>query len=265
MSDEVAHPNKSGELLDFTVSAKAKPPASVLRRLQRTSSSDAARSRETAEHRMQEAERRRQATLEKKKQKAIDTRPNIALLFDYDREGQLILDSQGPGLLYNNCDVIWKHPITSGSVYVGNEEAARVLDSLEEHRITHIVNCQGPTSVNHHESAGNIKYLRFPIALCPYMRHPPSPPTHEEILAYFQPYFDFVDKAISEGGNVLVHCLAGAHRAGTAGVAFIMHTLSMNARDATRYVQGIRSVVQPIGAFPELLRLLEQALAHKPS
>ena len=40
--------------------------------------------------------------------------------------------------------------------------------------------------------------------------------------------FDFVDKATAEGHGVLIHCLAGAHRAGTAGVAYIMHAAQVD-------------------------------------
>ena len=45
----------------------------------------------------------------------------------------------------------------------------------------------------------------------------------EDILAFFDPVFRFVDDATAVGGNVLIHCVAGAHRAGTMACAFLMH------------------------------------------
>lgn len=38
--------------------------------------------------------------------------------------------------------------------------------------------------------------------------------------------FDFIDNAIANGGSVLIHCLAGAHRAGTTGCACLVHFAS---------------------------------------
>lgn len=46
---------------------------------------------------------------------------------------------------------------------------------------------------------------------------------HMSAINYFKPLFDFIDEAIKNGDNVLIHCLAGAHRAGTVGIACLMH------------------------------------------
>jgi hypothetical protein len=40
---------------------------------------------------------------------------------------------------------------------------------------------------------------------------------------YFAPVFTAVDVAIGSGKSVLIHCMAGAHRAGTVGMAVLMH------------------------------------------
>jgi protein-tyrosine phosphatase len=41
-------------------------------------------------------------------------------------------------------------------------------------------------------------------------------------LNFFKPCHDFIDEALKRGENVMVHCLAGAHRAGTTGVSYMM-------------------------------------------
>ena len=56
---------------------------------------------------------------------------------------------------------------------------------------------------------------------------------------------------------MLIHCLAGAHRAGTAGVASLMHLCGFDARTATRIAQTARPAINPIGSFPDLLAALE--------
>ena len=57
----------------------------------------------------------------------------------------------------------------------------------------------------------------------------PKPP---EVAAYFAPLFQFVEGELSAGNNVLIHCLAGAHRAGTAGVACLMHLCDLDMQTA---------------------------------
>jgi len=44
-----------------------------------------------------------------------------------------------------------------------------------------------------------------------------------DIVAFMAPMFSFVEHAIVRGESVLVHCLAGAHRAGTTGCACLVH------------------------------------------
>jgi protein-tyrosine phosphatase len=40
--------------------------------------------------------------------------------------------------------------------------------------------------------------------------------------------FDFVESELLAGRNVLIHCLAGAHRAGTAGTSCLMYFLKID-------------------------------------
>jgi len=57
----------------------------------------------------------------------------------------------------------------------------------------------------------------------------------------------------------MVHCLAGAHRAGTTGVSYVMKAAGLSFKDALKITQQRRPIVQPIGGFDELLRNLEAA------
>jgi protein-tyrosine phosphatase len=57
-----------------------------------------------------------------------------------------------------------------------------------------------------------------------------------------------------------VHCLAGAHRAGTTGVAYLMYRNRIGQRDATRAAQLARPIINPIGLLAQLLVEYEVAL-----
>jgi protein-tyrosine phosphatase len=54
------------------------------------------------------------------------------------------------------------------------------------------------------------------------------------VWGYFRLLFDFVENELKSGRNVLIHCLAGAHRAGTAGVACLMHFCRLESKEAVR-------------------------------
>ena len=68
-----------------------------------------------------------------------------------------------------------------------------------------------------------------------------------------------MDDAIASGGSVLVHCLAGAHRAGTTGCLLLMHEASMDMRTAITSAKKLRPAIDPIGGLPELLARFEKA------
>ena len=110
------------------------------------------------------------------------------------------------------------------------------------------------------------------------------------ILELLKPFFDFVDEAIDSGRSVLVHCVAGAHRAATAGCMLLMHYHQLGAKvrvqqctrhlpsnantpsmepsqfvgapgqDATTFMRKLRPVTEPKGALQQLLEHYERAV-----
>ena len=67
---------------------------------------------------------------------------------------------------------------------------------------------------------------------------------------------------MNNGHNVLIHCLAGCHRAGTSGVAWLMYKEKLNQEKATKLAKSRREQIDPIGNFPKLLSRLEKALGE---
>ena len=147
--------------------------------------------------------------------------------------------------LYNPLDAMWRDQKTGGTIYVGNQQAAQNANLLKQHGITHVVNCTD-TMPFYHQNA--FTYHRFNVSFWP---------AHggiDELQTFLAPLWEFVDGALAKGESVLVHCLAGAHRAGTTGIMCLMRFAGMSSIEAVPTAKRLRPVIDPIGRFPELLR-----------
>ena len=70
--------------------------------------------------------------------------------------------------------------------------------------------------------------------------------------------FAFVDGAVAAGQSVLIHCVAGAHRAGTTACAYLMHkNRALSASQAIAVCKRRRPVVDP-AISNKLVQLLHQ-------
>lgn len=155
---------------------------------------------------------------------------------------------------WNPIDPIWKHP-AGGTIYVGNQMAAENLQLLKSLGITHIVNCtSGYGKIpDYHE--GTLAYYNFAISNWSVL----VDSRDESVLQFTQPMFEFVESAVSNSSNVLIHCLAGAHRAGTTGVACLIHFAKLDVASATKAAKTCRPIIDPIGRFPDFLCRLDAA------
>jgi len=188
---------------------------------------------------------------------------------DYDEEARKLFqelnlqpsvnNNQKTHSLYSNLDPIWKHPGEGGgTVYVGNYVAASDRRTLQERNIVGIVNCQEATSKNYFEGDGSgLHYHRFVVSrLALYCHNRNVAP----LAGGFQEAFDFIQEHIARGDSVLIHCLAGAHRAGTAGTAWIMYKTGKGVQDALVIAKKCRPIIAPFGTLIELLHRLESEL-----
>jgi predicted protein tyrosine phosphatase len=136
------------------------------------------------------------------------------------------------------------------SVFVGSLEAASSAQLLDAHGITHIVNCM------RHPREGasthsQLQCLHFPVENWNanlVLSNGKTHATAENVAAaraLFSPVMSFITSAVSSGGRVLIHCFAGAHRAGTVGVAVLMRLEGINVSQATARVRELRPVVDP--------------------
>eukprot|EP01062_Namystynia_karyoxenos_P013951 TRINITY_DN15010_c0_g1_i2.p1 TRINITY_DN15010_c0_g1~~TRINITY_DN15010_c0_g1_i2.p1 ORF type:complete len:212 (+),score=55.41 TRINITY_DN15010_c0_g1_i2:88-723(+) len=181
---------------------------------------------------------------------------------DYAEEGRKLLEAVNLGDLsapprYSPGDALWRHPTSGATFYVGGQQLAMNRDMLRDKKITRIVNCQDSDGRNYFADDPEIKYLKFEIGR--WRDVPTCKDGDEGTWQYFEPYFSFCMKSLAQGHNVLVHCLAGAHRAGTAGIAFLMLACGWDSATATAAAQKLRPAINPIGGFPTLLAALDKA------
>ena len=157
---------------------------------------------------------------------------------DFTAEGKHLLRSGLVGHRYENLNIIYQDPATSGCIYVGDHTAAESEAILKDRGITHIVNCTDDLPLYHE---GHFRYLRFHAAgwssLVDF--------THSSVMRFVEPLFGFVDEALATGNSVLVHCLAGAHRAGTTGCLLLMRMHDESPAEATMRAKSHRSVINP--------------------
>lgn len=172
---------------------------------------------------------------------------------------------------YHDVDVLWQHPETGGLLYVGNDRAARSDAYLTDLKVSSIVNCTRPSKYgaldDYHKGTGRYNYYDIPVGhwveYC--LRNASGAELVKEedrfeaTLRFLVPAFIFALRALKQGRNVLVHCLAGAHRAGTMGILLLMHLQGLSVEDATGLAQRLRPVIDPISDFPRLLGLFEKA------
>ena len=83
----------------------------------------------------------------------------------------------------------------------------------------------------------------------------------QDVFAFFTPVFDAVFAALAVGQSVLLHCRAGAHRAGTVSCATVMWFGRLSADAAIRSVKGSRDVVRVDGELRRLPLRLEGDIA----
>ncbi len=80
----------------------------------------------------------------------------------------------------------------------------------------------------------------------------------EDILAVLPRAVDFIHVAVSNGGTVYVHCMAGVSRSASVVIAYAMAKECMSFREAFEHVKAIRPVVDPNPGFVAQLVAFEK-------
>jgi len=143
------------------------------------------------------------------------------------------------------------------NIMIGNRLAALDTNFLVKHKVSHLLNCAAPgpncfmsvspdlSTLSQH----NMSYLGLQL----------SDDSEEDISKKFIESGQWIDKALAEGGKVLVNCWAGISRSSTIVLAFLMRHRGMQLTRAVRQVKSARNI-QPNPGFLRQLVDLEQTL-----
>ncbi|XP_054164426.1 dual specificity protein phosphatase 3-like [Oppia nitens] len=160
------------------------------------------------------------------------------------------LDKQIPltnDRLYSGIDCDEVYP----NLFIGNEASVRNKAYLKMIGVTHVVNCAegtGFTMVStgraYYADVG-IQYIGINVLDVP----------HARISGHFHECANFIDKALKEGGRVIVHCFVGLSRSATIALSYLMIKKNMNAEEALRTVKRNREIRPNDGFLRQLLAL----------
>ena len=132
-------------------------------------------------------------------------------------------------------------------LFLGSIGSASNLKQLQKCEITHIVCCASGIK---NFFPDNFKYYNINLL----------DSEKENIKQYFNESFDFIDKAIKNGGNVLVHCHAGVSRSSTILIAYIMKSKKMKLNEVLELIKTKREKVNPNNGFLGQLKDYEKEL-----
>ena len=160
---------------------------------------------------------------------------------------------------WNDIDAIYKHPIGKGTIFVGNKIAAQNLTLLKQLKVTRVINCtfDNLSVPNFYEK--HFKYYNFAIRNW----HKYITSANSKILEFIYPVFRFINYAIENGENVLIHCYLGAHRAGTLATASLMYYENLDVASAISKAKTLRPIINPTGNLKKFLYKFEFDKNHK--
>lgn len=127
-------------------------------------------------------------------------------------------------------------------LFLGGDLVAKNREQLREHGITHVVNCVGFLYGEYFKDELTYKTV--------YLQDTPS----EDILCVLHDVLEFIDKARSENGRVLVHCSQGVSRSVSMVIAYLMWKSDQPFDEAFQQVKAVRAVASPnIGFTVQLM------------
>ena len=135
-------------------------------------------------------------------------------------------------------------------LFLGTIGSASNIKQLQSCKITHVLCCaKGIKNFFPNE----FKYLNLDILDSEKVK----------IKQYFEQTNKFIDEAIKNNGNVLVHCHAGISRSSTILMAYIMKSQKMSVDKVLALLKSKREKVNPNSGFLEQLREYEKDLCNQ--
>jgi protein-tyrosine phosphatase len=164
--------------------------------------------------------------------------PGFRSSTDYDERKSMRVD----------CDKVFN------GIIIGNGETIKNINYLQGIGVTHVLNtAEGHACVNPAKfSCHGIQYYGFHVDDLP----------ESNISRYFHRTSDFIHKAVSGGGLVVVNCHMGWSRSATCVAAYLMMKHNMTSTRALETIRQSRPI-RPNAGFLQQLADLENTLAKR--
>jgi hypothetical protein len=183
-----------------------------------------------------------------------------------DNKGPLPHDADA-GVRPNNANLAQIIP----NLFLSSIVVAMNKQLLNELKITHIINATGPKASVNTNAPTTLTCSGAAPALEP--RHPNAFPSEFQYLNlniadeqdvlisdYFEISHKFIDQAIKDGGNVLVHCEAGISRSSTIVISYLMASTHQTLKPCLDLVKRLKPNIGPNKSFFQQLLEFERKL-----
>ncbi|KAK2837530.1 hypothetical protein Q5P01_014742 [Channa striata] len=141
----------------------------------------------------------------------------------------------------SHADEVWPR------LYIGDQLSAESCVELSKHQFTHILNAAHSKHRGQPDMYNSMKIT--------YMGIEAHDSCEFDMSVNFQAAADFIHRALSRGGKVLVHCHVGVSRSATLVLAYLMLKQHLTLVEAICAVKENRGVIPNRGFLRQLIRL----------
>ncbi|ODN06111.1 Dual specificity phosphatase DUPD1 [Orchesella cincta] len=156
---------------------------------------------------------------------------------------------------WNHLDQVYSEP----AIFIGDEYAAKDIDTLRQLGITHVLNAAYVPSRTHYHSYGIVNTDHDWYAVrnfnCEFLGVESLDYPQFDLSRFFEDAADFIDSACCSKGKVLVHCYVGMSRSATLVIAYLMIKKHMLAIDALAHIREKRAVYPNSGFVDQIIDL----------
>lgn len=133
--------------------------------------------------------------------------------------------------------------IFEGRLFLGSQDSAANREAFSKLGISHVLVCGNGLS-RFYEDENFVRYHQLPI----------DDSLDQNLQIYLPSGVQFIEDAINDGGNVLVHCHAGISRSASLVIAWLMMRMQCDYHTAYAYVKSRRSKIFPNSHFVSTLQ-----------
>lgn len=158
---------------------------------------------------------------------------------------QYVQPHTSPGMVIDEKPDLQMAELRKG-LFVSSQDPAADKSLLFKHGVTHILNVAGLQNF----FPNDFEYKSLMLFDTPEV----------QIRDVFEECFNFIDTALCNGGNVLVHCNAGVSRSVTIVLAYVMEKEKIGLSQVLNELKKIRPQVKPNTGFMKELNAFEKCL-----